>query len=481
MNDVITAMRAGKNIEFRGDLTLDASPELQNLTNLYLRNNVIFYVTGDLTTTGTYDIAGDGTLWVRGTYTDVSGDIDVPTQVGGTVTLGSKTTTIKEDLSIQSGDLDLRGQDLTISSNVEVYVGRNVKNTLGNNVTLTINGHLEAKNDANLPGDIVEVLNSNSLIVGRDLTAATLIIGSASPTIPGRVVVTGNVTAAVTMHGGSLTTAAVNGTITGADNGTITQTSSGGEATLTGTASGSFAGDVTITGTTTVTAKKTMTVDGNLAVTTSGGSNELTVAGTLVLNGSADLTNVKGAEGGVITFGRNFEVSGTYQNTTSKMFVDSNGVALTNDQLAGRTFEYDAAAGSATNGKFVSTSALAEDAEIRGVAFDSSMNVASDSDYNINMDAEVVTVEIQAETETVSLDVDTKDTLTVKTDANNAVTVSGTDITVTVATAGLTKVGDTYRFVVTVSSDGKNSVDYTFVIRVVADTDTPTTAGGDGQ
>ena len=466
MTDIIAAMRAGSNIEFRGNLTL--------ASDLYLRNDIIFYVTGNLDTDAK-DIAGDGTLWVRGTYADKSGDIDVPTQVGGTVTLGDDTD-INEDLSIQTGDLEMNGQDLTIFSNTDVYVGGDVLNTPATAVTLTINGTLEANNDVTLNGTSgITVLSSHSLIVGGNLTVTTLTIGSASN--DGRVEVTGTVNASVTMNGGSLTTATVNGTITGAANGTITQTSSSGEADLTGTASGSYAGNVAISGETTVASGDTMTVNGEL---TTSSDDALTVAGTLVLNGSADLTGVKAAAGGRITFGRDFDVAGDYDNAETALFQDSNGVALTNDQLAGKTFTATNVAGSEEEEKwvFVTASELAEDAEITRVSITTPADVTGDNDYSIRVDANAINVQIADVTEslTIGVTVADKETVTVvdssipegisvEVGENNAITVkNNTDST------PIGEADSTVTFRVTVAQAGKNTVTYTVTINIVEQT-----------
>ena len=435
--NITSAMDAGYNVRLVGNYSLSAP--------LYLRAGKTLYVTGNLTDAGNI-VGGDGTLWVGGTYANTSGSISVNTQVGGNVTMGTTAATISSNLAIETGNLDMNGQNLTVASTSDVYVGGNVVNG-GSAATLTVNGHIEA-NNYNLSGNTVTVLSSSTLIANGSLTAAILNVGNASNA--GRVQVAGTVTAAVNATKGSMTADKIVGTVTNSGDCSVVVNNTSATATLGGNATGSFAGNVTLAAGATVASGDTLTVDGTLAVT----DLTVTVSGTLNLNGAADISKLAGAQGGKITFGSNFQASGSSSN-----FVTSTGVTLTADQLAGRSFVYDT-----QSSKFVTTSVLTENAEM-SVAL---TQPTGNSSYTIAQDAQAVSITITSSVEQVVVTATTDGALAEVTDSSNLVTLSGApNKTITVNTSSLDRVGDSYTFTLKVSQDGKNSSTYTFTIKVV--------------
>ena len=435
---IAAAMDEGYNVRLDGDWKLDA--------DLYLRAGKTLYVTGNLDTNG-HNILGSGMLWVGKDYTDGSGDIAVNTQVGGNVTMGTKAATISSNLSIEDGNLDMKGQNLTVATGADVYVGGNVVNS-GAAMTLTVNGHIEA-NNYNLTGNTVTVLSSTTLIARGTLTVATLNVGNASNA--GRVQVAGAVSATtVNANNGSLTANKIDGTVNSSSDCQVTVNDQNASVSVAGGISGSFAGDVTVGSNTYVLAGDTMTVDGKL----NNSSNALKVSGTLNLNGEvADISKFTGEDGAKIVFGNNFKADGT--NT---LFVNSDGVVLTNDQLAGRTFTYNS-----NENKFVTTSVLTQNAEM-SVALTAP---TGNSSYTIGADAQTVSVTITSSVEQVKITAATDGTIAEGKDDSNVATVS--DKIIAVDTSKLDAVGDSCTFTVTVSQDGKNTSTYTFTIKVVED------------
>ena len=444
--DIAKAMDEGYNVKIVGDYTLTS--------NVYLRAGKTLYVTGNLTDTASFRVSGEGTLWVGNEYNVASGLITVNTQVMNDVNLSKASgTKIHSNLAIEKGNLEIGSYTCDVMAGSDVYVGGDVNGTGG---TLNVYGHIEA-DDYNVT--TINVYSNTTLIARGNLTATTLTVGDSSNS--GRVQVAGTVTATtVNATKGSLSADKIVGTVNNSGDCDVAVKSGDSDVTLGGQASGSFAGDVTLNSGATVASGDTLTVDGDLTVS---GAN-VTVSGTLNLNGSADISKLAGAQGGKVTFGSNFQATGT-----STKFVTSTGAVLTADQLAGRSFTFDG-----TN--FVTTSVLTKDAAMT-VALTSP---TGNSSYTINADAQAVTVTITDTVDEVkitatSTDKNATNTKLVETnDAENKdATVSISGLVITVDTSKLEKVGNTYTFKVDLSEDGKNTTTYTFTIKVVADASQP--------
>ena len=171
---VYEAYRNGQNILWHGDLDLTS--------DLVIPEGIIFQVDGDVDENG-HNITGAGTFRVTGDYTVTSGDIDVPTQVGGDMLLTVNTVTkarigVYGDIigaSRNYGDDDCRNCANKLTVNSSVYVRGDVEVN-----ALEVNGHIEATDYHIEHG--AAVYSDNTLVASGKLWIhhGDLVIGDAS-------------------------------------------------------------------------------------------------------------------------------------------------------------------------------------------------------------------------------------------------------------------------------------------------------------
>mgnify|MGYP005757416535 CR=1 FL=1 len=171
---VYEAYRNGQNILWHGDLDLTS--------DLVIPEGIIFQVDGDVDENG-HNITGAGTFRVTGDYTVTSGDIDVPTQVGGDMLLTVNTVTkarigVYGDIigaSRNYGDDDCRNCTNKLTVNSSVYIRGDVEVN-----ALEVNGHIEATDYHIEHG--AAVYSDNTLVASGKLWIhhGDLVIGNAS-------------------------------------------------------------------------------------------------------------------------------------------------------------------------------------------------------------------------------------------------------------------------------------------------------------
>ena len=307
--NIVQALQAGKNVMVMNN-GLTASLNF----NLVIPAGLTVQFQGNLNTNG-YTVTGAGNLRVYGDYTVSNGNITVPTQVGGALTISAPTTIIKD--THVAGNINVNAAT-TVSNGVHVCSN----GTLYVNSTLDIYGHVQAANvQANAN---INIYSNNTLLVFGNLE-----INAPAAVTVGGVIGSTTYTGALTMGGA--------GTIKG--NGSLVVNY--------GTLTLSTASDVNMTGSFTVNANGAVTQ--NYAYNKNLSANTIYIAGSINVPGNVAATTTltvtgtaTGKIGGVFTEAGVIETftnvsSGTGSGTVTGLALTSLKVKGVSANLVGNT------------------------------------------------------------------------------------------------------------------------------------------------
>ena len=303
------------DVNVQGDWTLD--------TNLYIPEGRIVKVNGDMTM-ASYDVYGEGVLWVTGKLTTGARNIRALTRVNGNMDVTGNASVG----ALVQVDGNVTGSNtLTVSADGDLHVSKN----LGVD-QIDIYGHVEAETSS-VP--TVNVYSDKTLIVYGKMDVTNLTIGDVANT--GKVEVGGVLTAKtkIDVVKGSLTTdnTLINALVMNVgENGTV----EAGRIILAD--SSTVEGKVTTSGVIEVTGSAILTVNGGKAVVTaknvavdSGATLKTEGGGQVKTTGSNSGTTVKGGSEVAGDFNNDLTVKGSDNTMKSKVTVDGTFTAEYND------------------------------------------------------------------------------------------------------------------------------------------------------
>ena len=259
------AIPQGRTLWVNGNVSLD---QLDDARDIIVNGSL--KVKGNLITDGSYDA-----------ITSAPNDTTAVNNISVTGNWTAKQSTTVSGEAIVNGDVTI-DDTKTLTVNGKLYANNIVTTTGGAaNLVVGTTGHVETATNTNVGTGAITVDGSNSLVVGKTITAGTLTIGGAA--IPG-------------------TTSTTTGKVTAADVVATTINATKGSLTVSGTVKAdtiNVAADAAVSVTGAVSEKTTGTP--TLVVTVTDGSLTIngTLTGTLNIKGTAPSVNVPTVAGTV--------------------------------------------------------------------------------------------------------------------------------------------------------------------------------------